>query len=320
MTGTAGPESATTRLSLGSWPTPVEPAPRLGRHLGFEPGMFWFKRDDLTGLGAGGNKVRKLEYLCAAALSPRGDRARDERPGSEQPCTTHRRGRLPPRTRLRPGAGGGAVAHSHREPRPRVHPRRQDRVGRTGRRRRVGRQGGRGRIGGPRPRDESSTSIPLGGSSALGARGYVACGSELEAQVPGVRHVVVALGTGGTMAGLVATLGAERVLGVDVGATTDPRREGGQAARRARSRSGQRRGATDPARPGRGRLRRAHPDGDHGDVGRRQARGRLPRSGLHGQGAERAGRRGSGTGRSGRTSRPSSSTPVAYPGCSVTLY
>ena len=27
------------------------------------------KRDDLTGLGAGGNKVRKLEFLCAEALA-----------------------------------------------------------------------------------------------------------------------------------------------------------------------------------------------------------------------------------------------------------
>ena len=29
----------------------------------------WVKRDDLTGLGMGGNKVRKLEFLCGEALS-----------------------------------------------------------------------------------------------------------------------------------------------------------------------------------------------------------------------------------------------------------
>jgi 1-aminocyclopropane-1-carboxylate deaminase/D-cysteine desulfhydrase-like pyridoxal-dependent ACC family enzyme len=29
----------------------------------------WIKRDDLTGLGGGGNKVRKLEYTCGAALA-----------------------------------------------------------------------------------------------------------------------------------------------------------------------------------------------------------------------------------------------------------
>jgi len=32
-----------------------------------EPGALWVKRDDLTGLGGGGNKARKLDYLCADA-------------------------------------------------------------------------------------------------------------------------------------------------------------------------------------------------------------------------------------------------------------
>jgi D-cysteine desulfhydrase len=37
-----------------------------------------------------------------------------------------------------------------------------------------------------------------------------------------VRHAVVALGSGGTAAGLVAALGVARVLAVDTGATSDP--------------------------------------------------------------------------------------------------
>lgn len=45
-------------------PTPLVPAPRLSRELGVE---IWFKRDDLTGLGLGGNKVRGLEFLLADA-------------------------------------------------------------------------------------------------------------------------------------------------------------------------------------------------------------------------------------------------------------
>src|SRR2546429_9425490 len=57
------------RLPLAHLPTPVEPMDRLGRHLGMEPGALWVKRDDQTGLGGGGNKARKLEYLCADALS-----------------------------------------------------------------------------------------------------------------------------------------------------------------------------------------------------------------------------------------------------------
>lgn len=54
------------RVSLGSWPTPVEPAPRA---LGLGAGDLWVKRDDLTGLGGGGNKVRKLEWTCGRALA-----------------------------------------------------------------------------------------------------------------------------------------------------------------------------------------------------------------------------------------------------------
>jgi 1-aminocyclopropane-1-carboxylate deaminase/D-cysteine desulfhydrase-like pyridoxal-dependent ACC family enzyme len=50
-------------------PTPVEPLHRLGAELGLAAGRLWVKRDDLTGLAGGGNKVRKLEYLCADAVA-----------------------------------------------------------------------------------------------------------------------------------------------------------------------------------------------------------------------------------------------------------
>jgi D-cysteine desulfhydrase family pyridoxal phosphate-dependent enzyme len=53
------------RLRFGHFPTPVEPMPRLGAHLG--GALLWVKRDDATGLAFGGNKVRKLEYLLAEA-------------------------------------------------------------------------------------------------------------------------------------------------------------------------------------------------------------------------------------------------------------
>ncbi len=41
-------------------PTPVEYLPALSAELGIE---FYIKRDDLTNLGGGGNKLRKLEYF-----------------------------------------------------------------------------------------------------------------------------------------------------------------------------------------------------------------------------------------------------------------
>ena len=48
-------------------PTPLEPMPRLSAELGEVE--LWIKRDDLTGLGGGGNKTRKLEFLVADALA-----------------------------------------------------------------------------------------------------------------------------------------------------------------------------------------------------------------------------------------------------------
>ena len=53
------------RMKLAHLPTPLEPAPRLGEAIGLR--HLWVKRDDLTGLAAGGNKARKLEYLMAEA-------------------------------------------------------------------------------------------------------------------------------------------------------------------------------------------------------------------------------------------------------------
>lgn len=53
------------REALGNFPTPLEPLPRLSAELGFE---VLVKRDDLSGLALGGNKVRKLEMLMAQAV------------------------------------------------------------------------------------------------------------------------------------------------------------------------------------------------------------------------------------------------------------
>jgi D-cysteine desulfhydrase len=47
-------------VRLGSWPTPVQPLPRLGADL-------WIKRDDLSAERYGGNKVRTLESLLGRA-------------------------------------------------------------------------------------------------------------------------------------------------------------------------------------------------------------------------------------------------------------
>ncbi|MFD7446501.1 D-cysteine desulfhydrase family protein [Streptomyces sp. NPDC059909] len=215
--------SAPRRAALGTWPTPLEPMPRLSRALGLGPDDLWLKRDDLTGLGGGGNKIRKLEWLCGAALAdgatvlvttgaPQSNHARltaaagarlgldvvlvlAGAPGSSASGNLALDGLFGARVVWAGDVHGeelGAVAEETAE-----QLRRQGAV---------------------------PALFPFGGSSALGARGYVECGRELLAQAPDLATVVVALGSGGTMAGLVDVLGPARVLGVHCGAVGDPAR------------------------------------------------------------------------------------------------
>ena len=63
--------AALPRTPLASLPTPLDDATRLRAALGGPARCprILVKRDDLTGLGLGGNKARKLEYLLAHALA-----------------------------------------------------------------------------------------------------------------------------------------------------------------------------------------------------------------------------------------------------------
>lgn len=63
--------SALPRVKLAQLPTPLVEAPRLSKLLGGP--RILFKRDDLTGVGLGGNKVRKLEYVIGRALAEQAD-------------------------------------------------------------------------------------------------------------------------------------------------------------------------------------------------------------------------------------------------------
>ncbi|MGW6010132.1 pyridoxal-phosphate dependent enzyme [Streptomyces sp. NPDC055210] len=212
-----------TPLSLGTWPTPVEPMPRLAAALGLGRDDLFIKRDDLTGLGGGGNKIRKLEWTVAEALA----NGADTLVTTGAPQSNHARLTAAAAARLGlravlvfPGERGTARSGNlvldaflgaeivfsgvaGQEALADAASRVCDRL----------------RSEGARP-----ALLPFGGSSALSARGYVRCGEELMTQVPGLRTAVVALGSGATMAGLVASLGAERTLGVDVGAVDDARR------------------------------------------------------------------------------------------------
>ncbi len=59
------------RLGLATLPTPLEPMQRLTAHLGGP--RLWVKREDATGLGFGGNKLRKLDYVLHEAVSSGAD-------------------------------------------------------------------------------------------------------------------------------------------------------------------------------------------------------------------------------------------------------
>jgi D-cysteine desulfhydrase family pyridoxal phosphate-dependent enzyme len=63
--------SVFARLGLASLPTPLEPMRRLTAHLGGP--RLWVKREDATGLGFGGNKLRKLDYVLHEAVAAEAD-------------------------------------------------------------------------------------------------------------------------------------------------------------------------------------------------------------------------------------------------------
>ncbi|CAL9284454.1 D-cysteine desulfhydrase family protein [Streptomyces sp. SudanB182_2057] len=208
-------------VPLGTFPTPVEPAPRLAAALGLEPDDLWVKRDDLTGLGGGGNKVRKLEWTVGAAVAE----GADTLVTTGAPQSNHARLTAAAGARLGldvvlvlRGSPGGS--HSGNLALDGLFGARivwAGEVDRAGLDAAADEVRARLRAVGARP-----ALIPFGGSSTLSARGYADCGAELREQVPRLRTVVVALGSGGTMAGLVAALGSDSVLGVDVGALAEP--------------------------------------------------------------------------------------------------
>ncbi|MGW1599289.1 D-cysteine desulfhydrase family protein [Streptomyces sp. NPDC002343] len=208
-------------VPLGTFPTPVEPAPRLAAALGLGPDDLWVKRDDLTGLGGGGNKIRKLEWTVGAALGEGADTLVTT--GAAQ--SNHARLTAAAGARLgldvvlvlRGSPGGSRSGNLALDGLFGARLAWAGEVDRAGLDAAADDVCARLRAAGARP-----ALIPFGGSSALAAQGYADCGAELREQVPRLRTAVVALGSGGTMAGLVAALGSGSVLGVDVGALEDP--------------------------------------------------------------------------------------------------
>ncbi|WP_199906947.1 D-cysteine desulfhydrase family protein [Aeromicrobium chenweiae] len=212
--------NAPTPVRLGSWPTPLEPMPRLGVHLGLGPDDLWIKRDDLFGLGGGGNKARKLERTMAQAMQWGADVVIT----SGAPQSNHARLTAAAGARLGlpvvlvlegvdPDTESGNLLLDRMLGAHLVW---------------AGEVDGEGLEAAVQAEADAAAStgrkagiIPFGGSNAVGAGAYEEAGRELLHQMPTLDRVVVAVGSGGTMAGLVSALGPDRVTGVDTGAVPD---------------------------------------------------------------------------------------------------
>lgn len=209
------------RVALCHAPTPLEPMDRLARHLGLPEGTLAVKRDDCTGLAGGGNKARKLEYLCADAVAAGCDVLVTG--GGRQ--SNHVRMTAAAANKLgldavvvlaggRPGRATGNVVLDQLLGADIVWGGDLDYYGIEAA---IEGEAARLRAASRRP-----YVLPVGGASVVGCLGYVRAGQELAAQDPDVDLVVVADGSGGTHAGLAAALGDHgRVLGVDVGTRPD---------------------------------------------------------------------------------------------------
>jgi D-cysteine desulfhydrase family pyridoxal phosphate-dependent enzyme len=213
------------RIPLADYPTPLEHLPRLSAQLQRE---VFVKRDDVLGPGLGGNKTRKLEYLLGEAQQ-RGARKIVTFGGLQSnhariTAAAARKLGLEPHLfyfEKRPEQLRGNLllnrlleAHMHFLP-----------LGRGG-------DGGRTiettnrlvhllawlRLG-------RHYFIPVGGYSWRGCLGYVRAAVELDSQARALgiekAHLVLAAGTGGTLAGLFAGLtllgSSLRLLALDIG-------------------------------------------------------------------------------------------------------
>ncbi|HEY2418333.1 MAG TPA: D-cysteine desulfhydrase family protein [Steroidobacteraceae bacterium] len=216
------------RLNLANLPTPLDDAPHLSAAL--DGPRILFKRDDLTGVGLGGNKVRKLEFLIARALHEGADTlvASGGFQSNLARIAVAMANRVGMSTELVLGGVPG-------EPRPIVgnllldsllganltfvdtQPRWDfgDSIARV--------------ADAVRARGGHPYVVPLGGSSAEGIASYVCATLELKQQLAALeiepQHLIVGVGSGGTHVGLL--LGqmnlqtSYRVTGISVSRARD---------------------------------------------------------------------------------------------------
>ncbi|WP_145564472.1 D-cysteine desulfhydrase [Yersinia aldovae] len=218
------------RLDLVGNTTPLEKLSRLSDFLGRE---IYIKRDDVTPLALGGNKLRKLEFLAADALCQGADmlvtagaiQSNHVRQTAavaaklglhcvallENPIGTKQDNYLTNGNRLLLDLFNVKVVMCDELHDPNAQ---------------LAEQATRMEAQGFRP-----YVIPVGGSNALGALGYVQCALEIAAQSTGrvtFSSVVVASGSAGTHAGLAVGLQQllpdAELIGVTVSRNADEQR------------------------------------------------------------------------------------------------
>lgn len=219
------------RLELVPHATPLQRLERLSPHVGRD---IYVKRDDLTPFALGGNKARKLEYLAADALAQQTDTlitagaiqsnhvrqtaALAARLGLacvallENPIDTQEQNYLHNGNSLLLDLFGTRIEHVDNLNDPdMLLMTKAERLRATGKRPYV---------------------IPIGGSNALGALGYVKAGLELAEQIEALTldngTLVLASGSGATHAGIALALAhvlpSWRVVGVTVSRSADAQR------------------------------------------------------------------------------------------------
>lgn len=200
------------RVELCHRPTPLEPMDRLADHLG-GPRLL-VKRDDCTGLALGGNKTRKLEFLMGDALAKGANTVITVGGVQSNHCrqTAAAAARLglkcelvlPHLSRFESSTyetSGNVLLDRLLGARLHVT---ADRDRATERSREV--------LAEVRARGDVPYFIPAGGSTAIGALGYVDAALELARQTHErnlrIDHVVVTTGSCTTHAGLIVGLAA----------------------------------------------------------------------------------------------------------------
>ena len=205
------------RVRFATLPTHLERGPVLAGQS-----RLWVKRDDLTGLGMGGNKARKLEFLCGAAVAAGANCLITVGAGQSNHC------------RMTAAAGAVLGLEVHlvlAGNRPAVLEGNQLLSERFGAHQHFTGAGpsewGLLEIAREDLTDELSAqglrpySIPIGGSTAVGALGYIAAYQEIIDQAKALnispQTIVFTSSSGGTHAGLVAGRAYARATGkVDV--------------------------------------------------------------------------------------------------------